>query len=57
MIDFDDMDDGDEEDYSAMTPADDPVRMYLKEIGQVPLLEYEPRNVAEYLKLLVNGSY
>jgi len=29
----------DEEDLSALAPADDPVRMYLKEIGQVPLLD------------------
>lgn len=34
----DDDDDDEEEDLSGLTPADDPVRMYLKEIGQVPLL-------------------
>ena len=28
-----------EEDYASAAPADDPVRMYLKEIGQVPLLD------------------
>jgi RNA polymerase primary sigma factor len=28
-----------EEDFAAAAPADDPVRMYLKEIGQVPLLD------------------
>ncbi len=28
-----------EEDFSTAAPADDPVRMYLKEIGQVPLLD------------------
>ncbi|XWX04258.1 RNA polymerase sigma factor RpoD [Aggregatilineales bacterium SYSU G02658] len=28
-----------EEDLSALAPSDDPVRMYLKEIGQVPLLD------------------
>lgn len=41
--DFDEADDDgfeeEEEDYAALTPADDPVRMYLKEIGQVPLLD------------------
>jgi len=40
---FDDDDDADdddvEEDLSELAPADDPVRMYLKEIGQVPLLD------------------
>ncbi|MDQ7023947.1 MAG: RNA polymerase sigma factor RpoD [Anaerolineae bacterium] len=33
-----DDEDEDEEDSSGLTAADDPVRMYLKEIGQVPLL-------------------
>jgi RNA polymerase primary sigma factor len=28
-----------EDDFAAVAPADDPVRMYLKEIGQVPLLD------------------
>jgi RNA polymerase primary sigma factor len=39
--DFDDDDDEeeDDEDYAALAPADDPVRMYLKEIGQVLLLD------------------
>lgn len=34
----DDEDFEDEEDFTVITAADDPVRMYLKEIGQVPLL-------------------
>lgn len=38
-IDDDDEDDEEEEDFVGITPADDPVRMYLKEIGQVPLLD------------------
>lgn len=37
--DEEDFDEDDEEDYTSLTPADDPVRMYLKEIGQVPLLD------------------
>lgn len=37
--DYDLDDDDDDEDYAALAPADDPVRMYLKEIGQVPLLD------------------
>ncbi len=39
--DYDDDDDEEEEDedYAALAPADDPVRMYLKEIGQVLLLD------------------
>lgn len=37
--DDDDDDDYDDSDLSALAPADDPVRMYLKEIGQVPLLD------------------
>jgi RNA polymerase primary sigma factor len=39
--DYDDDDDEeeDDEDYAALAPADDPVRMYLKEIGQVLLLD------------------
>jgi RNA polymerase primary sigma factor len=40
--DYDDEDDSDEdieEDLTELAPADDPVRMYLKEIGQVPLLD------------------
>ncbi|MGJ3238156.1 MAG: sigma-70 family RNA polymerase sigma factor [Anaerolineae bacterium] len=36
--DFDD-DDFDSTDMTSFAPADDPVRMYLKEIGQVPLLD------------------
>ncbi len=35
----DDEDDDAEEDLIEVAPADDPVRMYLKEIGQVPLLD------------------
>ncbi|MEM9951559.1 MAG: RNA polymerase sigma factor RpoD [Chloroflexota bacterium] len=35
----DDDDDYDDGDLTALAPADDPVRMYLKEIGQVPLLD------------------
>ncbi|MEO1165466.1 MAG: RNA polymerase sigma factor RpoD [Chloroflexota bacterium] len=36
--DYDD-DDDDGEDFTNLAPSDDPVRMYLKEIGQVPLLD------------------
>jgi RNA polymerase primary sigma factor len=42
---LDDLDDADEDNFfdegraENFTPADDPVRMYLKEIGQVPLLD------------------
>jgi RNA polymerase primary sigma factor len=32
-------DEEDEDEFAATAPADDPVRMYLKEIGQVPLLD------------------
>ena len=37
--DSDDDDDFDDGDLTSLAPADDPVRMYLKEIGQVPLLD------------------
>lgn len=37
--DTDDEDDFDDSDLSSLAPADDPVRMYLKEIGQVSLLD------------------
>lgn len=37
--DYDDEDDDFGDDLTALAPADDPVRMYLKEIGQVPLLD------------------
>jgi len=41
FLDEDDEDDDDlqDDDYVGLTAADDPVRMYLKEIGQVPLLD------------------
>jgi len=41
FIEADELVDADEEDddFVGVTPSDDPVRMYLKEIGQVPLLD------------------